>query len=314
MKPTPENPFVIVDTDTESAGSTFLYKAKTVFYKDSRLPSVQKRMLTRDDKNYKAASGAEKLAFFGTMHPIGDCFGLSGDQERAVLLIGVNLDRDSAAGTDTTGKNSEQLTNFTNNITRACRMCGAKALIFDTPSGTQFLARKSINDSDIVVCCMRPTMQFRESTRDQLIKFVKKDIEDDMKKTYILTPTTVCVDDGQEFGGQTYPTHALREIKCQFDGDNIEDESDEIKKAFKNNVSLEMLKSTPASKDGGRVYDTSEDSDRVFGIPEVKRFKWFERCLGCIDEEELETNDKVGINRYDVLARLILKTYEKNKE
>ena len=36
MKPTVQEPFVIVDTDTESAGSTFLYKADKAFFGDNR--------------------------------------------------------------------------------------------------------------------------------------------------------------------------------------------------------------------------------------------------------------------------------------
>ena len=296
MQPTEQNPFVIVDTDTESAGSTFLYKAKDTFWGDrpGMPPSVQKRMTLKDSTNYAKASDETKKAFFNNMHPVGGYFGL--EAKRAVLLIGANLDRKSATEkADTTGKNVGQLENFTNNIKFACEDCGAKALFFDTPAGTQALAERSIEDSDIVVCCMRPTSQFREGTKDQLLAFVKRDFYDGDPKTYILTPTAVCVDEGQKFDGDIYPETGKKQILRYFSEDNLESEEEKIKKAFKNNVKLDML---------------MPEGDRVFGIPEVARFKWSEKCLGTVDKNELTTSDKLALTRYDVLAQTILKYYE----
>ncbi|MDR0302829.1 MAG: hypothetical protein LBI04_11040, partial [Treponema sp.] len=180
LKPTAEEPFVVVDTDTESAGSTFLYKADNDFYRDTKYSSVQKRMTESEDTNYTEATDSEKEKFFKGMFPIGTFFGLPANEEKSVLLIGANLHRNSAKDADVSGDggdDSEQMENFHNNITLACKACGAKALFFDTPSGTQFLARKSIQESDIIVCCMRPTSQFREGTRRQLINFIKTDID-----------------------------------------------------------------------------------------------------------------------------------------
>jgi MinD-like ATPase involved in chromosome partitioning or flagellar assembly len=312
MKPTAKEPFVIVDTDTESAGSTFLYKAEDVFFKDAQNQSIQRRMTDSEDTNYTEASDSEKEKFFKGMYPVGTFFGLPEAEQKAVLLIGANLNRNSAKDADVSGDggdDSEQMQNFHNNITMACKACGAKALFFDTPSGTQFLARKSVQESEIIVCCMRPTSQFKEGTRRQLINFIKTDIEKNKagKRKYILTPTVVCVDSGQKFvlGGEEriYPEKAKAEIKIEFGTGNMR-EDDEVKQAFKDNVLLDMLEPTPA---GTKKYSESEDNDSVFGIPEIKRFKWFEACLGKIPEEELSQNDKMAVNRYEYLAQTILK-------
>jgi len=308
MKPTVKEPFVIVDTDTESAGSTFLYRAKDKFYKDSRYPSVQRRMVIKDDTNYAEADDSDKEKFFKTMCPVGAYFGLPEAEQNAVLLIGANLDRNSAKDADVAGDggdDGEQMENFSNNITKACKACGAKALFFDTPSGTQFLARKSIKESEIIVCCMRPTFQFREGTHGQLLNFVKLDIKNrNRKRVYVLTPTTVCVDKGQQFGPKkdAYPEKALTEIKALFNSDNLEDEDQEVKDAFKSQVMLDMLEPTKQDSCDASVTD-------IFGIPEIKRFKWFEECLGrlLIDGKELSNNDKMGLGQYDKLAQTILK-------
>ena len=312
LKPTAKEPFVIVDTDTESAGSTFLYKADDYFYKDDPYSSVQKRMTDNDDTNYTEASENEKEKFFKGMYPVGTFFGLPEAEEKSVLLIGANLHKNSAKNAVVSGDGvEEQIKNFQNNITRACEKCGAKALFFDSPSGTQFLARKSIQESEIVVCCMRPTNQFREGTRKQLINFVKNDIENNKagKRKYILTPTMVCFDPGQKFilGGEerVYPEKAKKEIKIEFGTENML-EDDDVKQTFKDIVMLDMLEPTPAGIKE-KCYAESEDNDSVYGIPEIKRFKWFEACLGKLSEGELSANDKAAINRYEYLAQTILK-------
>jgi MinD-like ATPase involved in chromosome partitioning or flagellar assembly len=321
MKPTEKEPFVIVDTDTESAGSTFLYKAKDAFFKDEEKQSVQRRMTDSEETNYFEASDSEKEEYFNGMYPIGRFFGLPLAEEKAVLLIGANLDKDSARDADVFGinckdiKDSEQMKNFRKNIADACKDCGAKALFFDTPSGTQFLADRSIERSEIVVCCMRPTSQFREGTRGRLINFIKTDLKNKgrVKRKYILTPTVVCIDAGQKFflddEEYVYPSHAKEVIINYFMAENIE-ENDEIKQAYKENVIFDMLEPTPKEN---RIFANSEDNDSVFGIPEIKRFKWFEACLGKILTEggKLTPNDEMAVNRYEYLARTIL-MYHKN--
>jgi len=313
LKPTEKEPFVIVDTDTESAGSTFLYNAEEVFKKDSYYPSLQKRMIEIDEINYDGADDNKKKKFFSNMHAIGKFFGFP---EHALLLIGANLDPASSKraevsdDTDMDDERNKQLfVNFNNNITVACNYCGAKALFFDTPSGSKFLAKVSVHESEIVVCCMRPTNQFCEGTMMQLINFIEYYVgkrKPDQRK-YILTPTAICIDSGQEFILRSekliYPAKALDKITKQFNGDTLS-KNDAVKEAFKKNVMLDMLKTTPGDI---KEYPDSDDNDSVFGIPEIKRFKWFEECLGCLPIDDLSKNDKMAVRRYKYLARTILK-------
>jgi len=328
MGPTVKNPFVIVDTDTESAGSTFLYKADEVFLGDDKFASVQKRMVTNDDTNYKKATDERKEEFFDGMYPIGTFFGLEEMDERAVLLIGANTDRTSNEA-DVAGKTNDslrQIENFHKNITKACRLCGAKALFFDTPTGVQFLARKSVEESDIVVCCMRPTLQFRVGTKKQLIAFIKNDIGNDEtgSRKYILTPTVICAkkfqitQNGKPY---PYPEEAKKRIMKEF-GTGFEYEDDKkIEQAFKDNVILDMLEPTQADIKQ-KVYSELElissqyvdDDTLVFGIPEIERFKWFEECLGRLPNHELDSSDIVGIIRYEYLAQAIKKYYDELPE
>lgn len=291
LKPSAQEPFIIVDTDTESAGSTFLYGAKNVFRDNEGKLSIQRRIAEKQKVYKKSSSPEEKADFFEGMFPIGKYFGL--EDEKSVLLIGVNLNKETAEGV--TGKDDSQARNFADMI-RACDACGAKAIFFDTPSGTQFLAKKSVIESKIVVCCMRPTSQFLTSTKDQLIDFIsKEDPESTIKKTYILTPTAICVDKEQRFDDFDYPKTAKDKINTEFN-------------TISELLSLDMLKTTPEELKIYKSNEAPEDNELVFGIPEVKRFKWFEDCLGCMKDVK-NSNDKMAINRYQYLAFLINKFY-----
>jgi len=318
MRPTVKKPFVIIDTDVKSAGSTFLYKADDIFYKDERSWwSVLKWMATKRTVDYEEADESQKEKFFKRMYPIGKrFFGLPENEDGAVLLIGANLHKTSIDSVDVEfkdGDDSDEAKNF-RAIADSCEECGATAFFFDTPSGTQPLANRSVWESDIVVCCMRPTSQFRDGTRRQLIDYINTDIKRRIKRKYILTPTAVCMDENQIFGtgeDDVYPQKAKKDIKTEFDPESMEGE---IKQAFKDNVILDMLKPTP---DGIKQKCYSEkdsgDNESVFGIPEVKRFKWFEKCLGILPEGELLPNDMMAINRYEYLAHVILKNSDWEK-
>jgi len=315
-KPTVNEPFVIVDTDTESAGSTFLYGAADIFLKNDT--SIQKRIKMGLDRDYVGVDDSnEKKEFFNGMHPIGTYFGLPEEENGAVLLIGADLDESSKKDIPNMEKDKasggKMIENF-KNITRTCRHCGAKALFFDTPSGTQDLAQLSIGQSKIIVCCMRPTYQFREGTKRQLINFIGDKNMITGKRKYILTPTAICVEQNQifNFGGKDriYPQEAKNDIKIAFSTDRMQ-ESDSFKQDFKDNVVLDMLEPTPTEI---KIHPESDDNDTVFGIPEVKRFKWFEECLGLLPvDKNLSGNDRMGINRYEYLAQTILK-YSKVKK
>jgi len=301
MEPTPASPFVIVDTDTQSAGATFLYDAAGVFTPGRKYLSVQKRMVDGPEADYDCADSDMKGKFFDTMFPIGDFFGLPEDDGKSVLLMGADVGRlDNTA--DVEGKNEKvsesHMQNFFSGIYEPCVNCDVKALFFDTPSGTQFMAKKSVDLSDIVVCCMRPSRQFRQGTRGQIIDFLEGGIKaKSLKRKYILTPTAVCVDRDQEIDSVQYPMAAYQEIKNYFNADRLsEEKSEELKKAFRENVVLDMLELVPQD-------DCDKSVDQIFGIPEVKRFKWEEACLGKLSKRS--SNDNMALKRFKFLAETI---------
>jgi cellulose biosynthesis protein BcsQ len=311
MKPTKEHPFVIVDADTQSAGATFLFGAEEEFTSEDQYLSVQKRMID-EPGNYGGGTDLDaKKTFFGTMWPIGGFFGKAASDNESVLLIGANVDKDSVSASNAAadGKNEKiarsQMENFRKGITVACRRYGAKALFFDTPSGSQFLARMSVQQSDVVVCCMRPTRQFRTGTFGQLKQFLEWDAANDKQRKYIITPTAVCVDKEQKIDSKEYPQTGYDEIKKQFAAEKLKKYG--LEKAFEDSIVFDMLELESQA-------DCENSVEKIFGIPEVKRFKWFEECLGELPEEERSKNDNMAIKRYNLLARTIMKFCNEEKD
>ena len=329
LRPTAEEPFVIVDADLQSAGSTFLYNAYYEFIEDrnEQLPSFQKRITTPSMIDYTDPEARKK--FFRSMHPIGDYFSRRGTEKKieneAVLFMGVNLNIKTTNAVDNIGgeKSEAQKGNFRTNILAPCELLGVKALFFDTPSGTQFWAQNCVLQSDVIVCCMRPTDQFREGTIRQLRSFIEEDGKNREvgRRKYILTPTAVCFDKNkdednnpvapiyQKNGGgvaREYPIYAKEEINKLFGLGG--EQKIELREAFANNVVQDMMRPTDAEIS---MYSGSESEDNadVFGIPEIKRFKWYEECLGNLPELQLDKNDKMGLRRYEHLARAIKRYY-----
>ena len=297
VTPTREHPFVIIDTDIESRGSTVLYGAEEDFFGCNTYQSIQSRI-----KNGVNVTGTDdesrKRNFFDAMCPIGRKFGEDVDAY-AVLLLGVDSDRNENIITKGEA-NAEQMGNF-KDFVKLCEKYGAKGIFFDTPSGTQGWARQSLTHSTIVICCMRPTSQFQLTTKKALKDFVDKDKAQGDNKYYILTPTTVCVDRPQSFvvknNEEEFPEYAHGLIMQDFRNEK-----------YKAMVKLDMLEPTPEKS---KVYkDNKDDGAHVFGIPEIKRFKWFEQSLGCLPKDKgFSSNDEMGLNRYQYLADTIMKYY-----
>jgi len=286
LKPTPDYPFIIIDADVESAGSTLLFRAEDSFLRNRNYLSLQYYM--RNKVKLDGNEQERKRIFLSYMCPVGEFFGLKSGKN-SILLVGANMDKNTDK-IDKAGNDPEQRDRFWDFIEQ-CEDFGARGIFFDTPSGTQGLARFSRDNSKTVVCCMRPTYQFRRGTKFALRAFQK---QGGQPVTYILTPTTVCVDSGQVFNGKVYPGEALAQIRKDFNTDE-----------FNSQVKFDMLEPTPT--DCKEFPDISEDGANVFGIPEIKRFKWSEDCLSTIAPENLTSNDMLGINRFKYLARTILK-------
>jgi len=129
------------------------------------------------------------------------------------------------------------------------------------------------------------------------------------RRKYIITPTAVCTDSDQKFridltaDTLQYPHHAYKLIMERFDISGLG--QPEINDIFQESVVLDMVK----------IPDENLKNDGIiFGIPEVKRFKWQEACLGVIKDkraDELGDNDKLALERFELLAKTIVSNRKK---
>ncbi len=272
---TEEHPFVMVDMDIDSCGLTYLFDLQ----KDPRIEedSVQYWFSPRFSNMPKVdeedeIDDATKHDMFRKLFPVGRFFGL---RERAVLCLpaspGVAIKNDSGESTNFDGRLSSNMVAFK----RMCKevACG---VLFDSAVGDQLTAHWSNNCSSYIMCCMRPTKQFREGTNRFFDKF---DERVHGKKIIIVpnvvpTESLVLVDD---IGNTNrYPTFA----------------KEQILKDFSDNESR-----------GNNVYLMDLLQGDKFGVPKIDRFMWQEGVLKNVPtKSELE---HVALERYREIARII---------
>jgi len=269
---TENEPIIIIDTDIDSAGMTLLLEQQN----DLR-GTVDELIIEAEDIEGHNADpeqlGIDRHPFFRKMSKVGRKFALA---DGTVRLLG-----SSTAG----GKG--ELSHMEDNLETIKKLCAAyncRAIIFDTPSGTQFAARRSINASDTVVVCMRPTYQFRTGTKE----FLMGEHDHGGKRRYLICPTAV----------------SLREsviLRSRYPQD------------IKGKIEEEVVNPVNQSFEQGRhklidgLLERAEGSMLV-GIPEVERFKWSESCLYQLltdNIDDLNADDTMAIERYELLSRLI---------
>ena len=163
-----EKPILVLDTDLESQGLTYLFGEGHTF-----------RNRTYDAK--ELLSGKGMVDFKKVCVPVGDKLGV---EKEAVYLLGVN-DRKKFDAQNQGGQASEKLSNLEN--------LPFSAIVYDTASGDQFSATITNKASQVIVCCMRPTRQFCTGTFNFLGRVGEEWIMDDDEqlRRVILVPTAV---------------------------------------------------------------------------------------------------------------------------
>ena len=165
-----------------------------------------------------------------------------------------------------------------------CEKRNYGAVLFDSGAGVQSSANALHKTSDVIVCCMRPSQQFINGTRLQLVTYEAQLAErkeyksDDSKKMVIILPTAVPEESEQ--------TKELCEASFA-----------EISKIAK---------------------DFSHVTDGYFckvekSVREVSLFKWREQILGVKDAHELPENVRAISDLYADLKTMpadALKAYE----
>ncbi len=261
---TPDRPLLVIDTDLESQGLTYLFGAAQTFRSKSR-PYDTKELLSGNAlTNYR-----EKCI------PVGDKLGV---ENEAVWFLGVD-DTKPFASQVQGGQVQEKLAMLDNQP-----FCG---VIYDTASGDQFSATVTNKDSQVIVCCMRPTRQFCMGTFSFLSRVGKEWITMGgyQIRRVIVLPTAVPRTSIIINGDDQY-TAVKNRIKQEIDG-------------FDWTVCDEFVQ------------------DGRFGIPEVERFKWREDVLYVLNEEgriDSESDALLALEMYEKLAEVIIEEGKKADE
>ncbi len=181
-------PLLLLDTDIESAGMTYLlnladsfkeFDVKTLFLGDVPWPVGA------------VGDSVQNHPLYKYFVPVGHKFGLEDDE--AVMFLGVD-DQTYVDRTNITGRSELAIENFR----RFCRNNRIPMAVMDSASGDQLTAKMSAENADNLVVCMRPTSQFRMGTFNYLRRMNNKVVDSDIR--VILLPTVVprdCVIDGE---------------------------------------------------------------------------------------------------------------------
>jgi len=264
LNASPEHPIIIVDCDTESAGLTFLLGC----HKERQQVSIQhlcNNGIPEFDRPY------EKIydhPFFKSLPQVANKFGFNLDgYNGAILFLPADLGMVST---------KEENVNPFGYLKKACKMRGASALIFDTPSGDQKTAGWATSISDQIVTVMRITNQFRLGT----VRYFENHAKDWADKRIILCPNAVPMENIQIDG----VTIDLEELKQK----EFIERFSELFNDGANELVLDML-----------------DEER-FGVNEVRRFKYSESILYNVNPETMLEDEKKAKDSYEHLASILV--------
>lgn len=260
MRASANAPIIVLDMDLDSAGMTYLLGLDVHFKGRYDVKSF----LMGDESWSDAPAGSlADHEFYQKLVPVGETLGV---ENEAVLFLGV----DDAKLVDNNQMDGTKEGVF-NKLRRFCRKNGIKAVVIDSSAGDQFSAVLSTGAADDIVCCMRPTMQFRIGTFNYLHRLSEKTQD----KRIVLLPTVVPSTD-KEIDGEMQREKAVKNICAR-----VED--------------LDM-----------RMVRTDFVTEDCLGINEVERFKWKEGVLYKIGQtSELTADEKEATRRYSKLARIL---------
>lgn len=271
-----EHPILVIDTDLDSQGLTYLFGAENSFEAYDA-----KMLLSGKIPGKNKTVPVSEHDFFRYCTPVGDKIGVEID--KSVYFLGVN-DKRVFAVQDMTGRADLVLSD----LYQLCKNIGVKAIVFDTASGDQFAATATIKASSVMVCCMRPTKQFRVGTSRFLARFkecIKNDTYGTQRTRVIVLPTAV---------------------PCKTTVINNRDQH-------------EMAIDRIIDSVRGVGYEVCREflkEDR-FGIPEVERFKWQEDVLFKLKRDGKlngESDAEAALKRYETLVDNIISEDKKVNE
>lgn len=251
-------PLLVIDADLESQGLTYLFESE-IFFRNQSFDAKE------------LFSGKNLTNYRETCLPVGDKLGVD---NQSVYFLGVN-DAKNFVAQNVSGQVERVLNNLT-----AGNFCG---IVYDTAAGDQVSATATNKASQVIVCCMRPTKQFRTGTFSFLGRIGKKWVVQggEQIRRVIVLPTAVPKENTM-IEGIDQKKDAREKICLQIDRLDWE-----VCEAF-----------------------VREDT---FGIPEVERFKWSEDLLYRLNKAGKingEADAKSALMRYEKLANTIISEAE----
>ena len=281
FKPTKEHPIIVVDTDVDSCGMSYLVN---VGKDDITDDNCVQYLLSNGcvERNNKPLSAHP---FLGKLCPVGHAYGYPIND--AILLLPAK-DGKAIAGNDNYSDKNNPFIGKVKSFIRVCSEYGVAAVIFDSAVGNTATANVSNEASDVIVCCMRPTKQFTDGTERFLRSIEHMDGvgKNFTEKNIILVPNAIPRNE-ITINGDKYPETAFSKIRNNFQN------------RFNNDYTLHTYH-----------FDMLEKEE--FGIPVVDRFMWQEDIL--FNRNDLDENEKVVLGRYKKLAGIINEVLEEIHE
>ncbi len=269
---TEETPLILVDMDIDSCGITYFLDINNFQEAIDDQFDVQDLFgmggsISKDS----SADSAKDHILFRHLAGVGRYFGYP---DRAILCLPAKPGAKLGNNGNYDAPQSKQLQEFV----EMCEEYDIAGVLLDSPVGDQLTATWSNKAANVILCCLRPTEQFREGTA----RFF--DVFDDKiarNKEIIVIPNVVPTDPliiREENGDKHYPEHAKSQIIAAF--------QDNIKKGVNN-------------------YDMSMLEGDLFGVPKIDRFMWRESVLRMATDknpQELE-----ALKSYQKIVDVIMK-------
>lgn len=270
LHPTKDNPIIIIDTDLDSCGMSYLLEVDAAVKDDCCTQDLLKNGL----KSLDYPEFIWQHPNFKDLFAVGDRFGY--DKESILFLAAKDVKNvdDQGNYNDANNPFTEKLKNFID----VCKYYKVPAVILDAAVGNNATANATNQVSNIVVCCMRPTIQFVNGTV-RFLKSLENGGSFDGRKKIIPVPNVI-PQENVVVDGKKYPDYAITRIKTQFD-------------TLTNNASDDI------------TYVTDMLDEDEFGIPAVKSFMWREGQLATQNSDDLNDNEKLALERYKKLAKVI---------
>lgn len=284
FKPTAEKPMIVVDTDIDSCGMSYLVKADK---KATDTNCVQYLLANGCPDGADEYPDIKDHPFIGQLVPVGNAYGYPDND--AILLLPAKDGLAIEDGKDNyKDSGSSPFLQKLQSFVEACESYDIPAIILDSAVGNTAAANISNECADTIVCVMRPTLQFTGGTFRYLCSLESDDLDGisgtqkmfSLGKHIVLVPNVI--PQGEvHIDGHRYPNYAVETIR------------DDFFARFGNsdlclhNYHFDML-----------------DEDE-FGIPAFNRFMWCEGQLYSRDRDDMEADEKLVLDRYYKLANVL---------